>query len=661
MGKINRLPRHIADLIAAGEVVDRPASVVKELVENSIDAGAHAITVEIRGGGVLYMRVTDDGCGMSPDDAETAFLRHATSKISAESDLDCVATMGFRGEALAAVAAVARIELQTRSRDSGTGHRLLLESSEVIESEETGCPPGTTVIVRDLFFNTPARMKFLKRDATEAANIQLAVVRAALSHPEISIRFIKDGREELHCPGDGSLASAVYCALGRDFAKPLLEIPWIDAVPLVRGLVAPPNESRSTRNMQFFTVNRRPVRSKTLTAALEEAFKNRVMSGKYPVCVIDIELPYALVDVNVHPAKLEVKFQNERDVFHAVYFAVKNALQDDTGRVHPAESKKDAHPPLQNGATAKSSPNPSFFQRTDSGSFKESYSVTGNDKFISSIPPVTDDNPPVTVNQSPDLYFSSRTIHDNNTDVNISDVPQNERSFTVTAPNPDVTEPSPEISDVSQPFSLSNYSDPAGHSQTTLDNPDVKPWRVVGEVMTSYVVVEQDDCMLLIDKHAAHERIIFERLIAAGRESSGQVLLAPQSVTLTSVECDTLLANAERLALLGFDIESFGMSTLLLREIPVTLDIADAASVLAELADTLQNGKSDAEAEQTRHMLHTIACKAAIKAGSSSAPDELEALIENVMRLPDIKYCPHGRPIVLEFTKKQLDKSFRRI
>ena len=632
MPKIVQLPSHIANLIAAGEVVERPASVVKELVENAVDAGASKITVEIRDGGMTFLRVTDNGCGMSREDARTAFLRHATSKLRSAEDLAAIGTMGFRGEALAAIASVSRVDLLTKTAGAVEGTGLHLEAGQITEDEDAGCPEGTTILIRDLFFNTPARMKFMKSDTVEASRVTAAMQLQALAHPEVALRLLRDGKEVLSTPGDGKLASAVYCIYGKDCAR-MAEVSsrW-DAYSL-RGFVCRPTDARPSRSMQTFFVNGRPVKSKLLVSALEEAYRNQIMVGKFPSCVLHLTLPPNTVDVNVHPAKTEVKFLSEKAVFDCVHYGALGALNKtpDRPQVQFKSAPAEAPAPAPQKPAAQPQKQENFFRTMTPQEFK---TFSG----------VVQDAP------KPDPQAAKATLAAMKpaTVRETVELPKRrEEPKPIPAPVP-VPAPVPAPEPVPEP------------EQISLPMPEVAPWRMVGELYRSYVIVEQGDEAFLIDKHAAHERMLFDKLKANPERLASQTLLTPTTCRMRPDAAAELLSRTELLDELGFGVEEFGESTLLLRRIPMDLSQADAADALEALAAELLNGKQSDPTAVRDELLHTVACKAAIKAGWHTDPKELEALVQQVMAREDLKYCPHGRPICVTLSKKQLEKQFRR-
>ena len=643
MSKIIQLSPHIANLIAAGEVVERPASVAKELLENAVDAGASKVTLEIRDGGMTFLRVTDNGCGMSREDARTAFLRHATSKLRTAEDLAAIATMGFRGEALAAISSVSRIELMTKTAGSLSGTSLMLEAGNIVEESEVGCPEGTTIVIRDLFFNTPARMKFMKADTVEGSRVASAVQMQALAHPEVAFRFLKDGKEVLSTPGNGGLQAAMYCIYGRDCAKMVaVESRWEEYS--LSGFVTRPTDARPSRSMQTFFVNDRPVKSRLLMSALEEAYRNQIMVGKFPGCVLHLTLPAHAVDVNVHPAKTEVKFLNEKAVFDCIHYGVLGALNktSDRPQMHfrqETPAPKQAVPAAKTEiAAASAAPAKKDFYRTMSA---EEYKA-----FSSALKEAPQPSPAAAaatlqkMERSPSLPLREP----------------------VTIPRPAVAAPipSPKPSEKNIPEKQVPPETPEEPEQTALPMPEEIPWRLVGELYRSYILVEQGEDAFLIDKHAAHERILFEKLKANQEAISSQALLAPIPVNLNPTAAAELLANRQMLDEVGFEIEEFGENTVLLRQIPMDLRADMAAEALETMADNLLSGRRERADSVRDEILHTVACKAAIKAGWNNDPQELLALAQQVMAREDLKYCPHGRPICISLSKKQLEKQFKR-
>ena len=667
MPKIVQLSRHVADLIAAGEVVERPASVVKELVENAIDAGATRVTVEIQNGGMTLIRILDNGCGMAPEDAHTAFLRHATSKIRNKDDLAAISTLGFRGEALAAISAVSRIDLLTKAADT-PGVSLHLEAGQITQEAPAGCPEGTTILVRDLFYNTPARMKFMKSDQAEASAVFLAVQQQALAHPEIAFRFLKDGQEQLSTAGSGDRMAAIYTVFGREIANNMIEVKGSWEQFTVRGFVTKPTCTRGNRSYQYFFVNSRFIKSRMLSAALEEAYKNQLMVGRFPVCVLEIDLPVQAVDVNVHPAKTEVKFLSERGAFDAVHYAVLSALNKAPGR--PAVQLPKSRQDQIAGSVSSNIPasKKDFFQTKTAEEFRRTASAAEENPFEKPVRPAAK---PVSVFVDEPSFLSAALS---------SPVQVPERSVKAPEPAPVVPKaepvapapmeapapltPVPEEEHfplgrkaASAPTKLTPAPEP--ESQQTLSIPEVS-FRVIGETMDTYILVEQGESLLLIDKHAAHERVLFEKLKSEEHPVMPQLLLQPVPVQLTKPEAQAVLENLPLLQSLGFDVSEFADLQLVLRQIPSDLTEEDACATLEAFAEDLLTGKRPSQADLRDNLLHTMACKAAIKAGWHTQPTEREALVREVLSRDDIKYCPHGRPVCIELTKKELEKQFKR-
>ncbi len=639
MSKIIQLSPHIANLIAAGEVVERPASVVKELLENAVDAGATSVTVEIRDGGMTFLRVTDNGCGMSPEDARTAFLRHATSKLRTAEDLPAIETMGFRGEALAAIASVSRIDLMTKTSGSLAGVSLQLEAGVITEETEAGCPDGTTIIVRDLFFNTPARMKFMKSDPVEGGKVAAAVQQQALAHPEVAFRFLRDGKEVLSTPGTGGLEAAVYRVYGRECGKMVpVDSHW-EGYSLT-GFISLPTDARPSRNLQTFFVNGRPVRSRLLIAALEEAYRNRIMAGRFPACVLHLNLPATAVDVNVHPAKTEVKFLNEKAVFDCVHYGALGALNKATDRPQVQFAKPQAAPtpaPTPVSTPAPKTKTEPFFRTMTPQEFK---AFTGAMTHAPKPDPVA-----AAATQKAVLKDTATVLHS-----------------PVVIPQPRKEEPAPVEVPVAVP-AVQPEPEPITEpepEQTVLPMPKEPDWRFVGELYNSYLIIEQGDEAYLIDKHAAHERILFEKLKENQEAISSQSLLDPLPCRLSPDATAILLANRSMLEELGFEIDEFGENTLLLRQIPMDLVPEDAADLMESMAADLMRGRREERGKVRDEILHTVACKAAIKAGWQTSEEECLVLAKQVMSRQDLMHCPHGRPICITLSKKQLEKQFKR-
>lgn len=642
MPDIQILSPHLADLIAAGEVVERPASVVKELVENAFDAGARTVTVELRGGGATYLRVTDDGCGMAPEDAGIAFLRHATSKLHDEQGLEAIGTMGFRGEALAAISAVSHITLTTRQRGAAAGTHMTLDAGDIQDMYETGCPEGTTMIVRDLFFNTPARRKFLKSDRAEGAACAAAALRCALGRPDVSVRCIRDGEEVFFSPGDNKLDSCVYSLLGRDLAMSLLPCEGETDGVRVHGFISSPAAGRGSRAQQYFFCNGRWIRSAALQAALEQAYRNTLLVGRFPACVLYIELSCAAVDVNVHPAKTEVKFTHERAVFDAVYYGARAALEAEKEPVttlpkavkpEPAPkadpfipSAPKAAPALHPSAPAPAAP--TFAPaRTYAPAAPAEEAVAFRSPTASAFAAPRVAPPPVFVTPA--------------------------RPAPGTLPEPVVP--------VAQPAQTAIEQEPVIPSPLESAAPPAEPpARLIGEAMHTYILVEKGETLILIDKHAAHERINFDRMRQSPADIPSQTLLEPLPFTPDASDADVLQQYGGLLAELGFTLEPFGRCDYILRGVPAQLDAADALPALEEICAQLRHGaRMDAQSVRDE-VLKTVACKAAIKAGWQTEPEELLRLADAVCA-GEVKYCPHGRPVAVTLTRRELDKLFKRI
>ncbi|MBQ4550186.1 MAG: DNA mismatch repair endonuclease MutL [Oscillospiraceae bacterium] len=654
MPKIIQLSPHIANLIAAGEVVERPASVVKELLENAVDAGASKVTVEIKNGGMTYLRVTDNGCGMSPADARTAFLRHATSKLRTAEDLSAIGTMGFRGEALAAIASVSRIDLMTKTPGSISGVSLTLEAGTITDEDEAGCPDGTTIIVRDLFYNTPARMKFMKSDSVEGGKVAAAVQLQALAHPEVSFTFIRDGKQTLQTPGSGELGAAVYCVYGRESAK-FVEVSSRWEGYSLRGFVSKPTDARPSRSLQTFFVNNRPVKSRLLIQALEEAYRNQIMVGKFPACVLHLTLPASSVDVNVHPAKTEVKFLSEKDAFDCVHYGVLGALNKTPDRPQVQLKTPPPSAPIPNvGGGALDAPSAAV--RQESAPKKDFFRTMTAEEYktfsaaVSNAPKVT----PAAARPVIQVMNAERPAAPNVRQTVLPPV-------TTYAPPPPPAPPVGGGAHDAPPAAAQQVSLPMPEPvQEELPMPKEIPWRMVGELYRSYILVEQGDEAFLIDKHAAHERILFEKLRANPTDIVSQTLLSPIPVRLRADAAAQLLSKQELMEELGFELEEFGENTVLVRRVPMDIAEGDVADTLMEMADDLLSGRS-ADTDTVRdELLHTMACKAAIKAGWKTDDKEHLALVKEVMSRDELKYCPHGRPICITLSKKQLEKQFRR-
>ena len=672
MPQIQQLPPHLADLIAAGEVVERPASVCKELLENALDAGASAISAELERGGLTYIRITDNGCGIAPEQLPTAFLRHATSKLRRPEDLAAIGTLGFRGEALAAIAAVSRVDIFSRQTGADCGAMLHLEGGVPAEVTEAGCPDGTTVCVRDLFYNTPARMKFMKKDAAEGAAAAGVVTQLALSHPDVSFKLLRDGQEILHTPGDGQLLSAIYAALGRDFAASLLPVAGSGGEVRVEGFVTKPLAGHGTRGRQLFFVNGRLVKSQLLSAAVEEAYRNRLLKGKFPGCVLHITLPVHEVDVNVHPAKTVVKFLSDKAVFDAVHYTVKDAL-DREGQ--PAQPEKK---PFYQTMTARE-----FREKTPSPQGVRLSAVSGRAVGSAGGQAAA----PVQRQESPhvppeaEVQAASRPRQE----VIVPDAgsapqgqvwqvrdaaPEAGKAFTVPSGRAGVVyritppDAEPDHAESDAPAIPAVQEETAAPVQQELAMPEEDglgetPWRIAGEVLKTYIICEdREQNVWLIDKHAAHERIRFDALKASPVPPMSQQLMTPAAVTLTAEEYGAVLEQLDVLAGYGFLCEDFGDGTVLVREIPDYIRAEDAAATLEELARKLLLQRADPDGARDE-LLHTMACKSAIKAGMTTGEAELAALVRQVQS-GAVRYCPHGRPVAVKLRKYEVEKMFKR-
>lgn len=648
MAIIHELSPHLADLIAAGEVVERPASVAKELIENAIDAGATRITVEIENGGITYLRIADNGCGMSAEDAPVAFRRHATSKLRTEADLAAIGTLGFRGEALAAISSVTRIDLFTRQTGAIAGLHLHLEAGEIQVQEEAGCPEGTTMVVRDLFYNTPARMKFLKKDFTEAGYILGVVQHAALSHPEIAFTLIRDGKQVFTTDGKGKLIAPVFAVFGKEMTASMIEVPRTERNGMtVYGYIVKPHAGRPNRSMQHFFVNGRYVKSRLMQAALEEAYRNAIITGKYPSGAVFLELPLAAVDVNVHPAKTEVKFSQEKPVFEAVYVACKNAIManDNMPHIEHKEKKPSAASPQE--------PAPVYEQQRfavtkpvaqPAASAKADDDVPDLEDFLVAVPPRAQKP------RSFGMYAAAPRILQDETEprltgrINVED----NRLFSQF----DKPEKAP-----AAPTELSTAPQQAPERQQ-LEPLDTGA-RVIGECFNTYLIAEDKDGLILIDKHAAHERILFNKL-RVETEMPQQELLTPVVVELTGEEAAAIQSQIEDIRKAGFAIDPFGENSFAVRSVPAYLDSGDVPGVISELAEKAMNSRATVP-DRLDDLIHTVACKAAIKAGKATSMTELQDLCDRVLGDDNVRSCPHGRPTMVRLTKYELDKLFKRV
>lgn len=698
MSQIRVLDKHTAELIAAGEVVERPASVVKELIENAIDAGASQVTISIESGGVKLIEISDDGTGIEAEDIPTAFIRHATSKIQTQDDLDHIQTLGFRGEALASIASVARVELLTRTQEADCATLYRIEGGESLGAEPAARGVGTTIRVRDLFYNTPARMKFLKKDSSEGTFVADIVAHVALSHPAVRFKFVREGKVQYVTPGDGQLRSAVYAVLGREFSRSLLELDNSTGPYRLWGLITPPKGCRASRSMQYFYINGRNVRNRTMMAALEGAYKGTMMQGKFPGCILMLQMPPELVDVNVHPAKVEVRFAREGDIFDVVYHAVKLALaQPGTGERQFAfdaskeenqksDEIKQENTAKQIGFTPLSAVLPA---QADPGALPEPSSR--EDADILSVPMQRPSRPlrpatraadpdwpeevfaPIAVDAPPMREFALHSPERPAMPETKLHVAAEENIFRkATAEDQlDIQPELPEQGPVQDHMAAWTAAEPPKQEQPPQKEEteqlgfDVSaaepPLEYVGELFRTYILAQRGDEVCVIDKHAAHERQLFEKLAADYGSVPGQLLLQPLAVNLGAAEKQALLDNLPLLENAGLEVEDFGGTTVLLRTVPADVEPQNAEELLVELADKLAKGSRDALNERTEWVLHSIACRAAVKAGDRTSPQELMALAEKILSGQVPPFCPHGRPCVLKLTRKELEKQFGRI
>lgn len=636
MGKINKLPKNIWELIAAGEVVERPASVVKELLENSIDAGSTDITVEIQNGGVRYIRITDNGCGIARDDVPLAFVSHATSKISSAQDLDAIMTLGFRGEALSSVAAVSKTEIITKTRDEEIGTRMEIFGGEQVSLDDAGCPNGTTIIIRELFYNTPARMKFLKSDKSEAMAVAGIVDKIALSHPEISIRFIKDGRQTLCTDGTGELKNAIYSVYGDEFSESMIPVLYELNGMKIKGFVSKPFYARGSGSMQLFFANNRYIKSKTASAALNEAYKNSIMVGKYPACVLFIEMIPELLDVNVHPAKTEVRFSNEKAIFELVYYAAKNAISNDASRPQAQLKSKPVsdilQPPIREA------------EQTDLYSLN-SEAATDKPPVFSSGPVInTEENIPSRIQlNTPERVTYKKYNYEDEIDLSVKTA----EAF-------------------SNPFDDDDDDDETVYSENP--NKDIKKgvdsevaFKYLGEAFKTYIFAEYNGKLAVIDKHAAHERMLYNKLKKDNGSNGSQLMLKPCTVVLSKEEYVAVTENLEMIRSAGFEIDDFGDGAVIVRACPLNLENEDVTQLITEIAGYLTQNKRDILPEQLDWVYHSIACRAAIKAGNKQTDYELIEFTKQLLSDESVRYCPHGRPVLIELTKYELDKQFGRV
>lgn len=679
MSVINILPKEVYSLIAAGEVVERPMSVVKEMIENSIDAGAKHITLEIKNGGTTYIRITDDGCGISKDDVRKVFISHATSKIAKSDDLNSIGTLGFRGEAMASVAAVAKVEMLTKTQAEEIGTRYEICGGEEVDFSPAGCPAGTTIIVRDIFFNVPARMKFLKKDVTEGNAVQGVADRIALSHPEISFRFIRDGKQVLLTSGNGDLKSTVYSVFGSDLSDTLIPVDYSLNSMRITGFVSRPHQSRKSRAMQFFFINGRLVKSATAMAALEQAYKNSIMVGRYPACVLNIEMDAALVDVNVHPAKTEVRFVNERPVFDLVYYGVKTAVEADNSvkeaAFHSDESGKNYKNLEKSSAKIDFGVKPVQPAQLKFGKARSSdWSLADSSEYTVHRRKESYGNPSDYKISSDSVFSAAETLHDDESKtvvaIDFSDSKESSSDVvygggTDSKTNTSLIENGGIDFDARNESRAESASEPSGGDEVSIvEQGEAMPeFKVVGEAFNTYIIVETENNLYYIDKHAAHERMNFERFKADARKSgiASQMLLVPVAVSLAPDEYDCIISNLNLLSKCGFAVEDFGSNTVIVRETPSLLDGDDAKDLILEIAQKLLEHKTDIEPDRMDWIFHSASCRGAVKGGDYTSPQERELFVEKLLSMPGIKYCPHGRPVMIKVSKYEIEKQFGRI
>lgn len=663
MAKINVLPRHLYELIAAGEVVERPASIVKELTENSIDAGAKSITIEIQNGGIRYIRITDDGCGIAREDIKTAFLSHATSKISSESDLDAILTLGFRGEALPSVAGVSRTEVLTKTPDEFIGTRYCIEFGDEKFIDEAGCPNGTTITVRDLFSNTPARMKFLKKDTSEANAVSSIVEKLAVSHPGISFSLIRDGKQALFTTGSGDLKNTVREVFGKEFSRQLIFFEDEYEGVKIHGGITKPEFSRPNRNGQYFFLNSRSIKNITLSTALLEAYKHSIMVGKFPACVLFVDVDPNFVDINVHPSKAEVRFADEKKFFYAVYYSAVNALSK-KDEFKAAEMKKPSaadtfafnndeeftlltSKPSQLYMVSEGTGEPGSDKEEKKESFVPENTVTTREPALKPEPSANENKPQSTfvTAAAPESSNGSAKSEDEFLDALLlgnSSVPEGKKTAaeTVTVANEE---------------SKITFTDET-ESRVVNDN-----FRYIGEAFKTYIICEYEGSVVFIDKHAAHERMLYEKLKKDYSKRNNQILLFPVTITPSKEEYSVLIDNSEMINNAGFEIRDFGSGSVIVSECPMELDIDDIEDVILEIADGFLKNKQNVSFDKIDSIFHSVACRSAIKAGNSQTPEELSQFAQTVLKRNDIRHCPHGRPVVIEMKKRELDKNFGRI
>jgi len=687
--KINVLPQSIANMIAAGEVVERPASVVKELAENSVDAGAKSITVEIKKGGMSYIRITDDGCGIAPNEVLTAFMRHATSKIRTEEDLNAIYTLGFRGEALASIAAVSRMDIFTKTKEQSFGYSASLEGGEVTEQGEAGCPDGTTITVRDLFFNTPARMKFLKSDATETSYVTDVVHKLILSHPEVAVKLIVNGKTTISSPGDGNVMSSIKTVFGRDYVGHMNELSYSEDGIKVTGYVGTNALARKDRRQQVFFINGRYVKSKIISAALSEAYQNTMMVGKYPVAVISITVSGAFVDVNVHPTKIEVRFSDDKKVYNSVFWAVKEALSAkkyvpgiDIAKVKETKDLLNVRKEISHQQSKAKQVDINFLKDT----YVQSVNTpVDNKKTTEKI--TTTLNPADVSHSSQKESLAVADLLKSRIEEQTFFTKDDVSSFK--SPSPDVSSyssPAPKAEEKANEVSLENdITMPETHSEPCVAEPIKEEilaketsksevikkqylkcgvdFAIVGQIFNTYIIVQKDNEMIIIDQHAAHERIYFEELLEEYKTKGikSQMLLMPVTVDFDPINFDVAINNLDTLSSLGFECEEFGAASIIIRAVPSVMSDTEIRDTVIDIVMLLAKGTSDIKKTLMEDVLHTMACKKALKGNTNISFEEMKALAEKVLSFESINTCPHGRPIITSMTKYELEKNFKRI
>ncbi len=666
MGKINVLNKHIAELIAAGEVVERPSSVIKELVENSIDAGATTINIEIKNGGVTYMRITDNGIGIEKDDIKKAFLRNATSKIKVEDDLNNISTLGFRGEALFSICAVSKVELMTKTNGEEIGTHYKIEGGEEVLFEECGCSSGTTIIVRDLFYNTPARMKFLKKDSSEGTLIAKILDRIALSHPEVAFKFIREGKLELNTPGNGQVASAIYAVYGKEFFSSLMELEYkLNGVKL-SGFINKPTSPRASRNMQHFFINGRYVKSRTAMVALEEAFKGSIMVQKFPACVMYIEIPFDSVDVNVHPSKVEIRFVDERPIFDAIYHGVKSALLRGNSsallnerKIASNDNKKSVDNIHYGVENINSFEDKNLKNKNDIQAIK---SVILNrdlnkESFSNMVEEITAEAPEIYLPKKSENVYAKKLVFDTDKDYNILNL---EKSVLKSEKEDNIQKNVLDSNIAPQAKNKNDHYEVEKNVQLGFENKDDIDIKIKGEIFNTYIIVEKNtDEVVFIDKHAAHEKMIYKELKSSKNAPLPQIFLEPVVVSLSKDEYTAIVDNISMFIESGFEIDDFGNSSVVVRAAPSYLDNVSITDIITEMANYILDHKKNIQSNYVEWLYENIACRAAIKAGKEAKLEEMQVLIKRIIK-EDPRFCPHGRPIAVTMKRHEIEKMFGR-